>query len=620
MTHTRRPLAPRHALADAALAAALVAAAGCGSLPPASDSNALRQSVMTAVKDSLADAGAVEPGARAAARESELGLTEERTRELQELSGPRSYEAATPDLGPDLLGRPSRETPIALARAAELALAGDTDARAARLDPPITRAQLVQAEAAFDWVLFAEVSRGVTDQEQPVPIVGMTPVGTGLNRSDEISGLTGLRKRLTTNGTLELSAGLDVFNNATPGFSRSPDPARTASLDLLFTQPLLREFGPDVALAEVRLAENANQDAYQQARDALITTLTSVENAYWTLRLARERLQIQERLLARGIDTREALRGRLGFDVTDAEIADAAARVESRRAQVIRAQRDLRDASDELKRLINSPETPLIGEAVLVAADPPLGAPVSYDLEDSIAGALDRRPDVRRALIRVRNEAVRERVARNAVLPQLDLSLRLTARGLDNDAGDAFEEAIDTDFVDAAIGLTFEYPLANREALAARRAARLRSLQSTILYRTAVRRAIQDVKTTLRTVATNYRLIEQTRVSRLAAAENLRALRVEEETIRGLTPDFLNLKLNRQEALAQAELEEAAARADYASALAGAARALGVTLEQYRVDADPDALERAAGDLLDRVRTDPAARLDPLFPAGEPGE
>ena len=93
----------------------------------------------------------------------------------------------------------------------------------------------------------------------------------------------------------------------------------------------------DVALADVRLAENANEDALEQARDTLMTTITDVERAYWTLRRSRETLLIQQRLLDRGIETREALRGRYGFDVTDAELADAAARVESRRADMIRA-------------------------------------------------------------------------------------------------------------------------------------------------------------------------------------------------------------------------------------------------------------------------------------------
>jgi len=211
---------------------------------------------------------------------------------------------------------------------------------------------------------------------------------------------------------------------------------------------------------------------------------------------------------------------------------------------------------------------------------------------------LQRRPDVRRALIRVQDAAVREGVARDAVLPQLDLSFQLSAYGLDSDTDEAFQEAFETDFVDAAIGLSFEIPLGNRDALSGRRAARLRGVQSVIDYRSVARRAVEDVKTALRNVATDYRLIEQTRLARLAAAENLRALLVEEETVRGLTPDFLNLKLNRQEALASAELEEVSARTDYAIALAEAAQALGLSLEQVGVAVDPDELDARASDAL----------------------
>lgn len=597
-------------LADASRAVlvpgVLVALAGCSTLPPAPESEALRASVIESIRRDLdADARAVTPEVtRGPDEEENLGLSAERLEELAEISGAESYEGLEAPLGPDLSGGASSESGITLSEALELALEGDDDARAARLAPPITRAQLVQAEAAFDWVLFANLERGVTDQEQPVPIVGMTPVGTGLSRSDTFGADTGLRRRFTTNGTLEVSAGLDVFNNATPGFSRNPDPAQTATLDVVFNQPLLRGFGPDVALAEVRLAENADQDALEATRDALMTTLTDVQRAYWTLRQARDNLLIQQRLLERGIETREALRGRYGFDVTDAELADAAARVETRRGDLIRAQRTVRNASDALKRLINDPGRPLIREDVLVASEAPLSVATVYNMREAVAGALERRPDVRRALIRVQDAAVREGVARDAVLPQLDLTARLTAYGLEDDTGEAFEEAVDTDFVDAALGLAFELPIGNREALAGRRAARLRSAQSVIEYRGVARRAVEDVKGSLRDLATNYRLIEQTRLARLAAAENLRALLVEEETVRGLTPDFLNLKLNRQEALAQAEIEESRARADYAVALAEAARALGLTLEQAGVTVDPGALDSRA----DEVLTEPALR------------
>ncbi len=293
--------------------------------------------------------------------------------------------------------------------------------------------------------------------------------------------------------------------------------------------------------------------------------------------------------------------------MTDAELADAAARVENSRGDMIRSQRCVRAASDTLKRLMNDPEVPLPDESVFVASDEPLTVKVSYDLQEAIAGAVERRPDIRRALLRVQDAAVREGVARNAVLPQLDMHIQLVAQGLDSRLGDAFDEAADTDFVDAAIGLTFELPIGNRDAEAGRRAARLRSLQSSIEYRGVARRAIEDIKSALRTVATNYRLIEQTYLARLAAAENLRALQVEEETIRGLTPDFLNLKLNRQEALAQAELEEASAKADYAVSIAVAARALGLTLEQAGVAVDPDELDSRASQLL-RTPADSSSR------------
>jgi len=87
---------------------------------------------------------------------------------------------------------------------------------------------------------------------------------------------------------------------------------------------------------------------------------------------------------------------------------------------------------------------------------------------------------------------------------------------------------------------------------------------------------IVEVKAALRGLVTNYQLIEQTRASRLAAAENLRTLMVEEETTRALTPEFLDLKLRRQETLAQTELGEALARTDFTHEADTAAAATGL--------------------------------------------
>ncbi|MFM9144201.1 MAG: hypothetical protein ACKORL_02245, partial [Phycisphaerales bacterium] len=58
----------------------------------------------------------------------------------------------------------------------------------------------------------------------------------------------------------------------------------------------------------------------------------------------------------------------------------------------------------------------------------------------------------------------------------------------------------------------------------------------------------------LQDAAAAYRLISQTRAQRLAAAENMRALAVDEESIPQLTPEFLALKFFRQDGLAIAQV------------------------------------------------------------------
>jgi outer membrane protein TolC len=108
-------------------------------------------------------------------------------------------------------------------------------------------------------------------------------------------------------------------------------------------------------------------------------------------------------------------------------------------------------------------------------------------------------------------------------------------------------------------------------------------MRSVIDYRTAVQDAVLRVKDALREVQTQYRLIGQTRVARVAASENLRTLMVLEKTIASLSPDFLDLKLRRQEALSAAEIEEVIALTQYNTSLADLSGATGQALERNRI-------------------------------------
>lgn len=569
-------------------AACLAAGAGCASpFSPTTTTDEVRASLLERIRtETLGER--TDPGRLPLTRESgDLGLTPQRIDELQAISGLRSYAATPGELGgalpADLLGGTGDEVELTLDDAIAMAIRNNLAGRAARFDPAIGAERRIVADAAFDWLLFADAGFARNDNPTAVPVVNGVPVGTALNRSDTADATVGAQKLTRDGGLVTASASVDIFNNMSPGFNRDPDPSYTANLDLTLTQPLARGFGRDVNLAEVRLADNATLAATESLRQTLMDVITNTERAYWSLALARFELRVRERLLERGVETRDALRGRLDFDVTQAELADAVATVESRRADVIRAANRVRIRSDELKRIVNSPAQPLEGETLLIPSQTPADTPIEFSLVDSLASALNRRPEVRIAELAIRDADIREAVARNARLPLLNLDAAVNLTGLEDDTVDAFQEAFDGDFFDASIGLRFEQPVGNRAAEAGERSARLERLRAVVDYQDAVQGVALDVKTALRNVATNYRLIEQTRIFRLAAAENLRALQAEEETIRSLTPEFLNLKLQRQAALAVAEFEEGLALADYATSLAELDRAVGRTLERRGV-------------------------------------
>jgi outer membrane protein len=225
-------------------------------------------------------------------------------------------------------------------------------------------------------------------------------------------------------------------------------------------------------------------------------------------------------------------------------------------------------------------------EVVLVPTDDALDEPVRFSLVDSLSTALSSRPDLVRAVLAIDDASIRQSVADNGRLPTLDLRAEIGLRGFDANLGDAYGDAFENEFIDDfAIGALFEQAIGNRADEAGYRRARLQRMQSVVSYRRAAQGVVLDVKNALDDVVTNYKLIQQARLARIAAAEAVRTLLVEKElTDRGYTVERLDLELTQQEALAAAERAEIAALIDYQVALAELHRAQGTSLERNRID------------------------------------
>lgn len=490
------------------------------------------------------------------------------------------------ELGPDLMGGTQQHVNVNLKEAITGALSRNLGTQAARLVPGIATQDIIQAQAVFDFVLFSNADLAWIDEPQTVPIILGNPVATPFNTNQSYRFGTGIRKQFSTGAEATISTDLSRYHNQSPGLVLLPDPAYTPSFRLGVTQPLLRGFGSDVTQATIRIAQNTEQRAVEDLRTSLMQVALDTEHAYWNLVQAWRDLAIREWLVTEGVNVRQILDRRREHDTSPAEYSDAVARVEQRKANVIRARRAIRAASDALKVLINDPQLSVGSEAVLWPQDDVTAAAITYNLRESMMSAIDHRPEVQRAILDIDDAAIRQRVAGNARLPLLNLSAEMAYFGLDRNISDAYSEMNEGRFIDYLLGLNFEYPLGNRAADAGYQQARLRRSAAIINYQRAVQDVTLDVKKALRDVLTNYELSEATRSFRIAQAENLRTLRVEAQKNAAFTPEFLNLMFNRQESLALAQFEEVAALVNFDKSIAALHRAMGTGLEMRGVSVE----------------------------------
>lgn len=517
--------------------------------------------------------------------------------ELEAMAGAESLDEVAVDLGRDLSGEPARSLPIGLGDTVARAVKYNLSGRLARFDPLIADQEGIVAESEFDLVFYADARLAKDDEPRTVPVLNGVELGRSVAASEREALELGLRRRFATGATASIRALVDRFEDDTPGFDFDPDPAYGARVGVTVEQPLLRGRGSRVNEADIALQRNERERSLATLDQQLQFVCAETEKAYWDLRLAHRNLAAQQQLLDRGIEVRAVLAQRRQFDAREAEYAAAVATVEQRRGRVILARRVVKAASDRLKKILNDPELPIDGEAVLVPTDEFSEQPIALPVIDAIARALRQRPELQEALLEIDDASIREEVARNLAHPRLDLSAALSYASLEDDLGAAIRDLDTRSFVTFAFGLTYEIPVGNRGPQAAGLQAALQHQRALLALELVVDELVAEVKDALRGVQTSFELVASERAFRIAQTENLRVL-VADEVRRPLTPEFLDLKFSRQEQLARAQLGELAALADYNRAIAELYRALGGGLRRRGIDVQPFSLDdlRVHGD------------------------
>jgi len=481
------------------------------------------------------------------------------------------------------------------------ALANSLDIRLVSFDPAMSHEEAVKAAAAFDYIVFGGWQYVKEDKQSSSTFVsGQTKNWTYQAGIKQMT-ITGANWSLayTLTGTRQTA-------NAFTTLAKYYEP----TVALQVTQPLLRNAWWKYNLSQVELAQVNEAISAESFRQKVEEIVTNVINAYWEVMRTRVNLSILQKLVNETEATLERVKARGELDATAVQIKQAEAAVESRRADVLLAERQVKDAQDVLVRLLADPQINLLSEAEIIPATAPVTEQVQIDLTDRLITALKHNPVLAQARLGLQTADINVYVAENQTLPRLDVTASTTFQGLAGAVHEAHENLGTGNYASYAVGLTAEYPIGNRAAIAELRRQRLSRLRTITDIQNTADLLAQQLRLQVRTANNAYQQMLAYRATVAAAQEQLQALE-DTERIRGkLTPEFLQVKLQAQEAVAQAQRAELTSLTVYNSTLADLDRLSGTVLQVQQVRiALPPATDLAGW---------PEAKA-PIPPASAPG-
>lgn len=495
---------------------------------------------------------------------------------------------------------------LTLQEAVQRALANSPIIAVVGFDPAVSREEMIAAAAAFDVVLFGSYDYRRID-DRPSNIFGG-------GQTDLQVFEAGARQDLVTGGSWSVAY----------SFSRTWDSSTFKSMAIQYeprlvleiTQPLLRNAWPQFNLAQLRIARTNRRISESAFRSQVEAVVTDVTSSYLTLRRERRALKIQEILLGMAVKTLERVKARAEIDATAVQIKQTEAAVANRKLSVIEAKYQILKSQDALIRLLSDPQINLSAEVEIVPVTPLGREQVKLDVADQLLTALANSPKLTQARLAIALADIDVSVAENQLLPKLDLTGSVGYQGLAGTRHEAHEKMGTLDYLSYSVGISFEYPIGNRARRADLRKAEFQRLRKIAELQNTADGVSQTVRDRIHLVRRHWQAIPLARAALNAARVELQGLE-DIERIRGkLTPEFLQLKLRAQEAVAAGELVEIDAVRFYNFSLVDLYTATGTILKIQGVQIPgatmdlPAAVSAAAGE--SDWSKDPAAGKPPI--------
>jgi outer membrane protein TolC len=394
---------------------------------------------------------------------------------------------------------------------------------------------------------------------------------------------------LPSSTTLRLDTGMS--RGATNSEFFFINPRYNADVSLSLRQPLLRGFGSLVTRQGIVVARNVRDRTAEVFEISVVEVLRQVEGAYWDLVAARRAVEVSEQSmeLAQRLLNETDERVKVGTSAP-IDLVQSETGVATRRQDLIAVRNIAANAEDALKAVLGF-DAPREWLTKIATTETYEFEPIGPDLEKAIETALARRPEIREKRLQIEQLDYDVKVARNSVLPSLDLEASYGWGGIGGDAkiddqtipggpGDAWDQVFDFDFPHWRLGVQFGIPIGNNQAQGVLAQRRFEHERTSVELAALRQQVILEVRVAVRALEDGAAQVEASLAARDLSERNLEAEQTKFDN--GLSTNYQVLEI--QEDLAQAQLALIRAHLDYRKANVGYRVATGTLLDFLDVD------------------------------------
>jgi outer membrane protein TolC len=443
---------------------------------------------------------------------------------------------------------------------------------------------------------------------------GVAGRGTGLPGSGD---LLSLRKPLRTGGEIVFGFNTDyTFPNLGTRLFRSAFESRVFTQ---FRQPLLRNAGVDVNGAPIIVARLRADQSLWNLRQSISELVRDVEQKYWELAASQVQYWANNQAIETNLEIVRQLKLKVdqGGTANKGELDEANLQLQQLRRQRVLALSDdtipgsriggVLAVERQLRGLLGI--EPFDGKRI-VAVDEPLVAPLQFDWSSLLTEAFQYHPDIQGLKLQVAQQSQAILIARNGLLPRVDLFARGELQGLGDGFDDSIDQLTDGKFGSVTYGVQAEYSFGYRRESAAYQRAMQEYYQTIDILRDKGREIWETLGQSLQQVDKNSRLYDISVTARQVAESRL-------ET-QGLLYAHGQITLDRLldavRAYADAVNNEFQDKAQFQSALASLELAKGTILRHNNIQLVEEpwaaaAYPQAAQQEQDRRRAIPSRHL-----------